>query len=170
MRAAATTVMAALLVACSSEATARPSPSSSLTPRASGVSTECGSTAVLRGGIPSWLDQAGGYNNPSSLPYVIAHPAQAAGFIFTYPLRAGQRENPSNKILWVVRVPRTGPLTIDGHPLGATAPIVHEVRPANSGPGEIYPDGVDVPNAGCWQFDLRWANSHVQVELDYTAT
>jgi hypothetical protein len=48
-------------------------------------------------------------------------------------------------------------------------PTVHEVRPADSGPGEIYPDGVDVPSAGCWQFDLQWANSHARVELNYVA-
>ena len=168
MRAGAIAIVAAMLAACSNEAAARSSPSASPTVQASIVSTGCGSTAVLHGGIPSWLDQAGGYNNPSDLPYVIAHPAQAAGFLFTYPLRAAHPENPSNKVLWVVRIPRSGsPLVIDGHPLGATTPVVHEVRPANSGPGEIYPDGIDVPNAGCWQFDLRWANAHAQVELDY---
>jgi len=82
-------------------------------------------------------------------------------------LRAGHPENPANKILWVVRTPRTGPLTIDGHPLGAATPMIHEILPDNSGPGEIYPSYVDVPAAGCWQLDLRWANSRAQVELSY---
>ena len=40
-------------------------------------------------------------------------------------------------------------------------------RPANSGPGEIYPDGLDVPTAGCWRFDLRWANGRATVDLEY---
>lgn len=125
---------------------------------------------VVQGSIPQWLDDAGGHNNPRGLPYVIAHPDLAAGFLFAHPLRAGHPENPANKILWVVRTLRTGPLTIDGHPLGAATPTVHEILPANSGPGEIYPSFVDAPTAGCWQFDLRWANSHTQVELNYIAS
>lgn len=168
MRAGAIAVMAVLLVACSSDATARSTPSTSPTVKASVVSTGCGSTAVLHGGIPAWLDQAGGYNNPSELPYVIAHPSLAAGFLFTYPLHAGLGASGDNKILWVVRTPRNGsPLSIDGHPLGAASPTVHDQRPDNSGPGEIYPDGIKVPTPGCWQFDLRWANSHTQIELMY---
>ena len=45
----------------------------------------CGSTAVVKGGIPRWLDDAGVHNNPTFVPYVIATPAIAAGFIFGYP-------------------------------------------------------------------------------------
>jgi hypothetical protein len=168
MRAGAIGWIGTLLVACSAQAAARQTPSDiEPTPQPSVVSTGCGTTAVLHGGIAEWLDEAGGYNNPSDLNYVIAHPPLAAGFLFSYPLRAGHPENPGNKVLWVVRTPRNGPLTIDGHPLGATSPAVHDERPGNSGPGLIYPDGTDVPTAGCWQFDLRWANGHVQVELNY---
>jgi len=129
----------------------------------------CGSTTVVQGSIPKWLDDAGGHNNPIGLPYVVAHPELAAGFLFVQLLRVGHPENPANKILWVVRTPRTGPLTIDGHPLGAASPTVHEILPANSGPGEIYPSFIDAPTVGCWQFDLQWANSHAQVELNYVS-
>ena len=166
MRAAVATITSLLLIACSGQARPTPwsTPAATLTAGAAG----CGSTAVLRGGIPDWLETAGGHNNPTFLRYVIGHPALVAGFLFSDPLRAGHPENPSNKVLWVVRMPRDGSLlTIDGHPLGATSPTVHETRPADSGPGEIYPDGVDVPSAGCWQFDLRWAHSQAQVELNY---
>ena len=159
-----------IMVACSGNAAARPTRSSA--PPASPVTgvRVCGSTTVVAGSIPQWLDDAGGHINPSGLPYVIAHPALAAAFLFVQPLRAGHPENPANKVLWVVRTPRTGPLTIDGHPLAAAAPTMHEVLPANSGPGEIYPSYVDVPTAGCWQFDLWWANSHAQVELNYVSS
>jgi len=172
MRAALATITSLLVIGCSGQATARPTPSSTTaTTAAATVGTDgCGVTAVMRGGVPAWLDEAGGHNNPTGLRYVIGHPALVAGFLFSDPLRAGHPENPSNKVLWVVRTPRDrSPLTIDGHPLGATSPTVHETRPADSGPGEIYPDGVDVPSAGCWQFDLRWAHSHAQVELNYIA-
>jgi anti-sigma factor RsiW len=59
---------------------------------------------------------------PSGLPYIITHPELAAGFLFAHPLRAGHPDDPANRILWVVRMPRTRPLTIDGHPLGAATP------------------------------------------------
>jgi len=48
------------------------------------------------------MDEAGA---PADLPYVLAVPQTAAGFIFGYPLRAGHPVNPSNKILWVVDFP-----------------------------------------------------------------
>jgi hypothetical protein len=175
MRVSIAGAMLIVLAACSGEAATRPTPSSapaSERPSASAVAgaVSCGSTTVVQGSIPPWLDKAGSHNNPPGLPYVIAHPEVAAGFLFAHPLRTGHPENPANKILWVVRMPRTGPLTIDGHPLGAPMPMVHVILPANSGPGEIYPSFVDVPTAGCWQFDLRWATSHTQVELNYVVS
>jgi len=169
------TLVSLALMSCSAAGAARPpltspsaaTPSPSATASAVAHAGGCGPTAVVQGAIPQWLDDAGGHNNPLGVPYAIAHPPLAAGFLFGDPLRAGHPENPANKILWVVRTPRTGPLTIDGHPLGAATPMIHEILPDNSGPGEIYPSYVDVPAAGCWQLDLRWANSRAQVELGY---
>jgi len=128
----------------------------------------CGQTALYKGPIPVWLDQAAGNNTPTFLPYAIASPATAGAFIFGYPLLAGHPTEPANKILWVVRTPRQGgPLIIDGHPLGLTAPVVHETRSADSSPGEIYPSAVDVPSAGCWHFTLTWATGRAEVDLEY---
>ena len=164
-----------VLAACSSQAATGSTPgpvTASATPAemASQLGTGCGSTAVLQGGTPAWLDAAGGHNNPTGLPYVIGHPALVAGFLFADPLRADSPESPANKVLWVVRMPRNGsPLVIDGHPLGAATPRVHQSQPANSSPGEIYPSIVDAPTAGCWQFDLQWATSRAQVELMFVA-
>src|SRR5260370_6099988 len=175
MRADVASVMSLVLVACSGQAASRPSPSPALvshTPAtpATVFGDGCGSTSVVKGGIPSWLEEAGGHNNPTDLRYAIGHPPRVAGFLFSDPLRAGHPENPSNKILCVVRTPRNGSqMIIDGHPLGAVLPRVHEALPANSGPGEIYRDGVDVPTAGCLQFDLQRATSPAQVELNYVA-
>ena len=171
MRLVLATVVTLALTACTAEGATRPPVTSASVPTAAAspvaVAGGCGSTAALRGSIPTWLEDAGGHNNPSGVPYVIAQPPLAAGFLFANPLRAGHPDNPANKILWVVRTPRDGPLTIDGHPLGAAIPAIHEIQPDNSGPGEIYPSYVDVPTAGCWQFDLHWATSHAQVELTF---
>ncbi|MGH7870469.1 MAG: hypothetical protein ACREP9_23195 [Candidatus Dormibacteraceae bacterium] len=137
-------------------------------PDAAIVQGGCGATPVYKGYEPAWLDQAGAHNNPSGLPYVLAVDETAAGFIFGYPLRAGHPTNPSNKILWVVRLPRNGSsLAISGQLSGADAASVHESEPANSGPGEIYPSIVDVPQSGCWRFDLLWAGHHAAAYLQY---
>jgi hypothetical protein len=137
-------------------------------PKETIVSSGCGATSVVRGGVPAWVDVAGAHNNPDGLPYVLAIPSGAAGFIFGYPLRAGHPQSPTNKILWVVGLPRNGsPLEVSGHPLNATTPSIHETQPADSGPGEIYPSVIDVPKPGCWHFDLSWAGNHATVELEY---
>jgi hypothetical protein len=126
----------------------------------------CGQTSVFEGGVPQALVEATGSNAPN-VPYALAHPGIAAGFLFGYPLRVVPPGTNSNKILWVVGTTRTGDLTIDGHPLGASTPTVRYTQPPNSGPGEIYPSGVEVPVAGCWQFTLRWSGQVAEIELDY---
>ena len=67
----------------------------------------------------------------------------------------------------VVGTARTGNLDIDAHPLGVTAPTVHESLTPNSFPGKIYPDGLDVPQPGCWVFTLSWAGQRAELELQY---
>jgi hypothetical protein len=145
--------------------------------RSAGHPVECsgGVRRVRRNrGLPgrdSRLAQRGDWRStPDGLPYVVAAPATAAGFIFGSPLRAGHPTNPDNKILWVVRTPRDGAsLQITVRPVASAAPVLHEEVPANSGPGEIYPDGVDVPTAGCWHFTLRWRTGHAELDLWYVA-
>ena len=128
----------------------------------------CGRTTVFIGGIPDTLTRSTGNNVPSGLPYAVAHPATAAGFIFGYPLHTPSAGiGYANKILWVVGAPRTGDLAIDGVPLGKSGPAVHYSFPANSGPGEIYPSGIDVPEPGCWAFTLRFAGRTAEIELAY---
>jgi hypothetical protein len=129
----------------------------------------CGTTQVFKGGVPAWLDEAGAHNNPDFLPYVVASPANAAGFLFGYPLRALHPGGPSNKILWVVGLPRGGAsLRITGHPAGASTPTIAVTQPADSSPGEIYPTIVDVPKPACWHFDLAWEGHRAAVELQFS--
>ena len=175
MRPAVVLAVVLTALACSGGTAGRsPSPtttpvsSSTVPPDARPTSGGCGQTQVYTGPVPDWLDAAAGHNVPAGRPYVIAAPAIAAGFLFAYPLRAGQSPYAGNKILWAVRTPRRGSvLEIDGHPLGSSQPTVHDSRPANSSPGEIYPDGVDVPSAGCWHLSLSWATGHAEIDLAY---
>ena len=159
---------------CSSESSgsSHPSPTSTvaqdLPPDAAIVPGGCGATHLYKGYEPAWVTDAGAHNNPNFLPYAVAIPQTAAGFIFGYPLRAGHPTDRANKVLWVVRFPRNGsPLNISGQLSGANAPAVHVTQLADSGPGEIYPSIVDVPQPGCWRFDLTWSTHLATVYLEY---
>ena len=173
MRLCAAAAMMFVAGSCSSASVPATTRSALPTPvaKASTLAGGCGVTQVASGGAPAWLIQAaGGSSAPSGVPYVVATPAIAGGFIFGYPLRAGHPDNPTNKILWVVRNPREGSqLELDGRPLGAELPTVHFAEPANSSPGEVYPTIVDVPTAGCWQFSLHWAQNQADIQLAYVA-
>src|SRR6266542_3320919 len=111
----------------------------------------CGQTPVYTGGqLPDWATV-----NAPHLPYVVGTPGTVVGYLFTPRLAAG--DGASNKILWYVATPRDGkPLVADGHPVGTSEPTAHFEKEANSFPGEIYPSGPTVPNAGCWRFSLTW--------------
>lgn len=122
----------------------------------------CGATDVYKGGsLPDWAT----INAPKHLPYVIATPGLAVGYMFTYPLQSGLTAN--TKVLWYVATPRDGfPLKAQGHPLGATSPTALFSKAADSFPGEIYPSGPTVPSAGCWHFTLTWHNGDEHADVD----
>src|SRR6266853_1739908 len=147
-------VMLALLVAGCSTAPA---------PRAASSAGSCGSTPVLRGALPVWLNKPG---NPVDLPYVLANPPQAAAFLFAQPLRAGHPENPSNKILWEVDALPYGPsLDLVAHPTGSSTPSISQS--VGFLPSGDLPSIVDVPQAACWHFDLSWSGHRASVDLLY---
>ena len=105
----------------------------------------------------------------SDLVQATSTEGNVVAFLFVDPLRAGEPENPANKILWVVKKPRGGTdLVINGHPLDADAPAVPQSEAADSSPGEIYPSIVNVPSPGCWQFTLQWNGNTDTIELPYT--
>jgi len=124
----------------------------------------CGATPLLLGPAPGWASSA----DPPPIRYALARRAQAAGFLFGYPLVAGHPGPHSDKILWVVASPRGGmPLRLTGHPLNAVKPVVSSTWPADSAPGQIYPSEIDVPAPGCWQFTLSWNGHTDTVDLWY---
>jgi hypothetical protein len=140
-------------------------PASNSASATSTAAARCGSTVLHRVAPPAWTSSSGA---PTGLPYAVAAHSRAVAFIFGYPLRAGDPSNPSNKILWVVRSPRNGSdLVIRARPLHATAPVITIRRPANSGPGEIYPSYVNVPAPGCWRMTLHWNGHADSINLAY---
>jgi hypothetical protein len=128
------------------------------------ISGGCGTTPLLRGPAPGWASSA----KPPPIPYALAERGQVAGFLFGYPLMAGNPQPYSDKILWVVASPRDGlPLRLTGHPLGAATPVVSSTWPADSTPGEIYPSEIVAPSPGCWQFTLSWNGHSDTIDLWY---
>src|SRR5260370_25764744 len=139
------------------------SPTSTPSPAPTVAAGGCGSTPILEGDVPAWIANVGVKDRAQ---YVLASPPTAAGVLFVQPLKSGHPTNPSNTILWVVKLPRdTSALAIPGHPVAAATPIVTQTQPADSGPGEIYPTIIDVPHSGCWRFDLALAGHKTPVGL-----
>jgi hypothetical protein len=163
-----------LSTGCSDGATATPNASPSpenLRPSAEAIVVPggCGSTPVFLGGKPAWIDAATAHNAPP-VAYVLGKDGMAVGLMFINPLRAGPHpENPSNKVIWAVRQLRDrSDLQISGHPVGATKPTLHQSQAAGApGEGTIFRSVVDVPDRGCWHFDLSWGGHSDAVELDY---
>jgi hypothetical protein len=133
------------------------------------LSGGCGQTTVFGGAPPGWNARPAGFGNTPQMPYVVGARDLIMGYLWATPLRAGHPDNPSNKILWYVRLPRSGqPLRVHAHPSGAREPAVSYEKPADSSPGEIYPSGIDVPRPGCWTLELSWGPNTDQVDLLYT--
>jgi hypothetical protein len=136
----------------------------SLPDGAHSVSDGCGSTILYQGGSETWAA-----TGPKDLVQATSHDGNAVAFLFANPLRAGEPDNPANKILWVVKQPRgASDLVITGHPVDADAPTVSQSEPPDSSPGEIYPSIVNVPSPGCWSFTLEWNGNTDTIELPYT--
>ena len=160
-------------LSCSSTATMSPSttghPAGTTSPLTNAVplSGACGSTQLYTGGMPAWLHNGiHGLTGMDDVPYAVAGPTPVAGFIMSYPLKAGP-DVP--KILWVVGTPRHGgALSIQAHRSGSSEPVINVSRPANAGPGEIYPDGVTVPTTECWHFIQQWAQGVSELALLYS--
>ncbi len=169
--------LGATLVAsgCTSGPRASPSTARASAPPADGTSATatvpprtvtggCGGTDLVEGALPGWAADAGA---PAGIPHAVSDHADAVGVLFGYPLRPGHPNGRSNKILWIVRLPRDGsPLVVRGTLAGGASTVTHSFE-ADSGPGEIYPSIVDVPRAGCWHFTLTWASHIDAIDLLY---
>jgi hypothetical protein len=131
------------------------------------AASACAPAPIEHGAPPSWSAAAWSSSSPDfRVPYALASGDTAGAFFFADPLRAGHPKNPSNKVLWIVAAPR------NGHPLRIVArrpdssQTVRMQLPADSGPGEIYPSGVDLPSAGCWKLSLAWGAHRASIDVE----
>jgi hypothetical protein len=152
---------ALLLAACGGSGTA------STRHAAATVPPRCVPAAIHRGAPPRWTAAAWSDSSPDfRVPYALASGDAAAAFFFAPRLRAGHPENPSNKVLWVVRFPRNGhPLQITARLGRDPAEVVRSSWSADSSPGEIYPSGVDLPKPGCWHVALAWGSHRARLDV-----
>jgi hypothetical protein len=122
---------------------------------------------VHHGPPPRWAAPAFGDSSPGfRLPYALASGDAAAAFLWV-KLRAGHPDNPSNKVLWVMRFPRRRqPLNVTASQPGSGQPAVHAQWPPDSFPGEIYPSGLDLPRPGCWRLQLAWAGHRAWLDVE----
>jgi hypothetical protein len=161
------------LAACGSTRAARHVIVHHAAPAPTVIAGGCGTTAIRRGGMPAWTRPAfadSGGAEPSDLAYSVTDHRDAVAVLFARPLRAGQPREPSNKVLWIMRLPRHGSsLTVSARPVSGGGRTVRASFPADSEPGEIYPSAVDVPRAGCWHVTLRWAHHTDSIDLRYQA-
>jgi hypothetical protein len=155
-------VTALLLVSCGGSRTA------STRRAAAKVPARCVPAAIHDGAPPSWTTPAWADSSPGfRVPYALASGDAAAAFFFAPRLRAGHPENPSHKVLWVVRFPRNGnPLEITARLGRDPSRVVHTSWSADSSPGEIYPSGVDLPAPGCWHLALAWGPHRASVDVE----
>jgi hypothetical protein len=174
-----------LLVACQPSPTAAPSappmtqsppgpsppadtpgtPLASPTPVAGG----CGDTKVFADSGPdAELGLAGN-------AWAAATPASAGvvAYFFHAPPNLIEIAGPNQptKVLWIYHgEPQPGNVTIDVHPLGASAPdIVSTIGYAVANGGN-YPSSIDVPSPGCWRVDLSLGATHATLDLQVAAS
>jgi hypothetical protein len=116
---------------------------------------------VRRDVLPAWARTGFSGPSPSGYPYVLGARGDILGVVFGYPLAAPPAADRNNKILWVSRVPVTGPLTITARQDGVPQPETREVA---GGPG---PSIIDLPRPGCWHLTLTWSGHTDTIDLRY---
>jgi hypothetical protein len=122
--------------------------------------------AVDTGVLPSWA--RGGFSDAKPrIAHVTGRSGTIMGILFAQPLEAPPAKTHNNKILWVARV-GTSTFTdlriaaqrmVGSHTVGK--PVA---RVVNGGPG---PSIIDLPAAGCWRLDLKWAGHRDTLDVRY---
>jgi hypothetical protein len=80
-------------------------------------------------------------------------------------LHSPPRQDMSNKILWVSRIPLAAsqPLVIKATLAGSTRTVTVSV------PGGPGPSIIDLPAPGCWALHLSWSGHTDELKLHYVA-
>lgn len=112
--------------------------------------------------LPTWA--RAGFSDPEpSMPFVTSKSGAMVAIIFADPLISPALPNLGNKILWVTNNDDSvgDGLHITGHLENGSATMQTTVE---GGPG---PSLIDVPQPGCWQFDLAWGSHRDTIDIAY---
>jgi hypothetical protein len=137
-------------------------PSSAPLAEDSTTTSPCLVRRVQDGSPPAWTGSA---NPPPGMRWLIGEHGSVVGMLFSDPLKSGE----TDKILWIVKQPRDGnPLRIRATLASPQASITFTPVPPDSGPGEIFPWTVAVPQVGCWMMTLDWGTGQDIVAVPFT--
>jgi hypothetical protein len=164
-------VVLALTVAGAAVWTSRPEtghPARVASVPGSGNAAAMSCSAPSYGALPVWA-RAGFSPATQAMPHVLGANRDIVAVLWELqdPLMSPPLPGRNNKILWVSRVPDlTGSnLEISARRIvggQAVGPVVRRTVPGGPAPSVI-----DMPQAGCWQFTLRWSGRQDVVALDY---
>lgn len=129
--------------------------------RPAGPPSAC--TPVSTQVLPSWA-RTGFSDREPRMPVVYSRSRTMLAIIFASPLSSPEvTGGAANKILWVTDTPAAAgePLLIAGKLEGGSAVSQTSV---DGGPGPSY---VDVPEPGCWVFQLSWGTHRDVIALPY---
>ncbi|MFV2114852.1 hypothetical protein ACFHW0_21280 [Micromonospora sp. LOL_025] len=130
-----------------------------------GATTGCGSR-VETGPLPDWADA--GFSGSTRMPHVLGAGGEIVAVLFGHPLARARKHGTNNKILWVARPAATPPAATTPDALRITATLDGTATRVNrevaGGPG---PSIIDMPRAGCWHLELRWAGRTDVMDLVY---
>jgi hypothetical protein len=164
-------VAASLVAACTSNSqpSARPQPPSARASAAqAGTVTPNGCAGQPPiSPLPVWARS--GFSPPDqAMPHVMGEAGNIVAILWAArdALHSPSRQNVSNKILWVSRIPLVAPT-----PLVINATLAGRTRTATvSVPGGPGPSIVDLPAPGCWTLHLSWSGHTDELKLRWPAT
>ncbi|MEV4657245.1 hypothetical protein [Micromonospora sp. NPDC049301] len=129
------------------------------------AATGCDSR-IETGSLPDWADA--GFSGDARAPHVFGAKGDIVAVLFANPLAHVRQDGSNNKILWVSRPASTSSATALPDALAITATLdgtdTTVTREVAGGPG---PSIIDMPQAGCWHLELRWAGHTDTIDLVY---
>ena len=116
--------------------------------------------------LPAWA-RSGFSPADQAMPHVLGEAGNIVAILWARrdALHSPPLQDRSNKILWVSRIPLTGP-----DPLVIKATLAGSARTATvSVPGGPGPSIIDLPKSGCWTLHLSWSGHTDELKLRYVA-
>ena len=116
--------------------------------------------------LPGWA-RAGFSEARPRMPFELGAAGRIGAIVWAPQLDSPPSSTYNNKILWVARTPDESgrPLAIKAQRMAGTRKLGAPVRrTVAGGPG---PSIINVPEAGCWRFTLRWAGLTDRLDLSY---